>query len=142
MSAQLGPGTPGEMRQEVIDFCSHWPPILQAQHEGTLDLASLSLHDQEFLRTFNVPVMLGWGRAMLDWPVVEPADFRCPTLWLVGSEDRGAMASFREFEASLKGTLVQPRILEELSHEQVFDEIDQVLPIMLEFTQAQTARGR
>ena len=136
MSSQLGPGAPGEMRQEVIDFCAHWPPILRAQRDGTLDLASLSPHDQELLHSFNVAVMRGWGQAMLDWPAVEPADFRCPTLWLIGSEDRGAMDSFKEFEASLEGSMVQVKILEGLNHEQVFDEIDKVLPTLLAFTQA------
>jgi pimeloyl-ACP methyl ester carboxylesterase len=136
ISTLLGPGATVEVRQEVLDFCAFWPPILQAQQDGILDLTSLSAYDQDFLQTFNVPAMLGWGRAMLDWPSFEPKDFRCPTLWLIGSEDRRAVASFREYEASLEGTLVQARLLEGLGHEQVFDEIDQVLPILLEFTRA------
>ena len=140
MSTLLGPGASGDLRQEVLDFCAHWPPILEGQRSGTLDLASLSRHDQEFLHAFNVPAMLGWGRAMLDWPSVEPADFRCPALWLVGSEDRRTMQSFKEFEASLAGSRVEVRILEGLNHGQVFDEIDQVFPVTLAFTQAQLER--
>lgn len=80
--------------------------------------------------------MLGWVRAMLDWPTVEPADFRCPILWLVGSEDRHAMASIEEYEESLQGSRVQVHIVEGLDHEQVFTEIDRVFPIMLAFTQS------
>lgn len=133
MSAQLGLGAPGKMRQEVIDFCTHWPPILQAQRDGTLDLASLHLHDQEFMRTFNVPVMLAWGRAMLDWPAIVPADFLCPALWLIGSQDLQAMASLKQYQSALKGSFVQAQILEGLNHEQVFDEIDAVFPILLAF---------
>lgn len=136
MSAHLGPGAPGKMRQEVIDFCAHWPPILQAQSAGALDIASLPLQDQEFMRTFNVPVMLAWGRAMLDWPAVEPANFLCPALWLVGSKDRPAMDNLKEHEASLAGTRVQAQVLKGLSHEQVFDEIDRVFPTLLAFTQS------
>jgi pimeloyl-ACP methyl ester carboxylesterase len=132
----LGLGVSGERRQEAIDFCAHWPPIVQAQREGTLDLESLSRDDQDFLRHFNVPVMLGWVRAMLDWPVIEPAEFLCPTLWLVGSEDQHAIASLKEYEKSLKGTRVQVHIVEGLDHEQVFSEVDRVLPIMLAFTQS------
>ena len=107
-----------------------------SQREGTLDLESLSRDDQDFLRHFNVPVMLGWVRAMLDWPVIEPAEFLCPTLWLVGSEDQHAIASLKEYEKSLKGTRVQVHIVEGLDHEQVFSEVDRVLPIMLAFTQS------
>ena len=86
------------------------------------------------LRRLNVPVMLGWVRAMLDWPAVEPADFRCPVLWLVGSKDRHAMASLKEYEDSLKESRIQAHILECLDHEQVFEDIDRVFPPMLAFT--------
>jgi pimeloyl-ACP methyl ester carboxylesterase len=136
MGTPLGLGVSGERRQEAIDFCAHWLPIVQAQREGTLVLESLSQEDQDFLRHFNVPVMLGWVRAMLDWSAIEPADFRCPTLWLVGSEDRHAMASFKEYEESLKGSRIQVHIVEGLDHEQVFSEIDRVFPTMLAFTQS------
>ncbi len=131
----MGLGVSGQRRQEAIDFCAHWPPIVQAQREGTLDLDALSQDDQAFLRHFNVPVMLGWVRAMLDWPAVEPADFRCPTLWLIGSEDPHAMASLREYQASLLRSRVHVHLVDGLDHSQVFDEIDTVFPTLLAFTQ-------
>jgi len=136
MGTPLGQGVSGELRQDAIDFRAHWPPIVQAQRDGTLDLDSLSQDDQDFLRHFNVPVMLAWVRAMLDWPAIEPADFRCPTLWLVGSEDRHAMASIKEYEESLKGSRIHVHIVEGLDHEQVFTEIDRVFPTMLAFTKS------
>jgi pimeloyl-ACP methyl ester carboxylesterase len=133
MGTPLGLGVSGELRQDAKAFCAHWPPIVQAQRDGTLDLDSLSQDDQDFLRHFNVPVILAWVRAMLDWPAIEPADFRCPTLWLVGSEDRHAMASIKEYEESLKGSRVQVHSVEGLDHDQVFAEIDRVFPTMLAF---------
>jgi pimeloyl-ACP methyl ester carboxylesterase len=136
MGTPLGLGVSGQRRQEAIDFCAHWPPIVQAQRDGTLDLDALTPDDQEFLRHFNVPVMLGWVRAMLDWPAVEPADFRCPTLWLIGSEDPHAMASLKEYEGSLQGSRVQVHVVEGLDHNQAFDEIDRVFPALLAFTQS------
>ena len=132
----LGPGVSGERRQQALDFCAHWPPILQAQRDGKLDLDALSPDDRDFLRHFNVPAMLAWVRAMLDWPAVEPADFRCPTLWLVGSEDRHAMASLQQYEGSLQGSRVQVQVFRGLDHEQAFDEIDRVFPTMLAFTRS------
>ena len=80
--------------------------------------------------------MMAWGRAMIDWPAIEPADFLCPTLWLVGSEDRWAMVGVRKYEQSLKASRVQLHIVEGLNHGQVFDEIDRVFPAMLAFTQS------
>ncbi len=134
MGTPLGPGVSGQRRQQALDFCAHWPPIVQAQRAGTL--YTLSPDDREFLRHFNVPAMLGWVRAMLDWPAVEPADFRRPTLWLVGSEDRHAMDSRERYAAALAGSRVQVHVLEGLDHNQAFDEIDRALPAMLAFTKS------
>ena len=99
-----------------------------------MDLDALSQKDRDLLEHFNVPVMLGWVRAMLDWPAIEPADFRCNTLWLVGSEDQHGMASVKEYQSSLEGSNVQVHIVDGLDHNQVFYEIDLVLPTMLKFT--------
>ena len=136
MGTPLGQGTSNEFRQFFEDFCAHWPPIIQAQAEGTLDLDSLSQDDRELLERSNVPAMMAWGRAMLNWPAVQPADFRCPVLWLVGSEDRFAMITVREYEPALPGSSVQLHIVDGLNHGQVFDEINTVFPTLLAFTQA------
>ena len=134
MGTPLGLGVSGESRQQAEDFCALWSPIVAAQHNGELDLASLSQEDLDFVQGQNVPVMLAWVGAMLDWPAVEPADFRSPTLWLIGAEDPYAMASFKEYEEALKESRVQVHILEGSDHNQVFDEIDRAFPIMLAFT--------
>lgn len=136
MGATLGIGLSDEFRREFAGFCQHWPPILQAQHEGTLDLDLLTPDDREFLQRFNVAAMMAWGRAMLDWPAVEPSDLRCATLWLVGSEDRMALISARAYEPLLPGSKVRLHIIEGLDHGQTFDDIDRVFATMLTFTQA------
>ena len=136
MGTPLGPFISNEFRQHMADFCAHWPPILQAQSDGILDLDSLSQDDRELLKHNNVPAMMAWGQAMLDWPTVEPDDFHCPVLWLVGSKDRVAMITVREYEQSLKASKVQLHIVEGLNHGQVFDEIDKVFATMLAFTQS------
>jgi surfactin synthase thioesterase subunit len=109
---------------------------VNALNNGTLDFASLSEADQEQLRLFNVPVVLAWVKAMLDWATVEPADFRCPTLWLIGSEDKHAMITYIEYEEALKKSKVQVHFVEGLDHNQVFDEVDRVLPVMVDFTKS------
>ena len=136
MGTPLGPGVAGKPRQDTIDFCAHWQPIIQAQRECRLDVNLLPAHDQEMLQNLNIPAMLGWVPAMLEWPSVEPADFLCPTLWLVGSEDQIAIKSVREYKISLKGSLVQVQVIEGLNHEQVFNQINIVFPAMLAFTKA------
>jgi pimeloyl-ACP methyl ester carboxylesterase len=136
MGTPLGPGVSGERRQQALDFLAHWPPIVQAQQAGTLDPSTLSESDRDLLRRLRVPSMLGWVRAMLDWPAVEPAHFCCPTLWLIGSEDPHAMDSLRQYRQALRGSKVQVHLADGLDHDQVFDEIDEVFPTMLAFTQA------
>ncbi len=136
MGTPLGSFISSEFRHYLSDFYAHWAPILQAQRDGTLALDSLSQDDREQLECSNVPAMMAWGQAMLDWPAVEPADFRCPVLWLVGSEDRVAMTTVREFEQSLPRSSVQLHLVGGLNHGQVFDEIDSVFATMLAFTRS------
>ena len=131
----LGLGVSGEQRQAAVDFCAHWSPIIQAQQQGRLDLASLSPVDQETLHSLKVPAMLGWVRAMLDWPEVAPPDFRCPTLYLVGSEDQPAVQSLAEYKATIPGSLLQVQVVEGLDHDQLFDDIARVFPLLSAFTQ-------
>lgn len=131
-----GPGVSGGRRQQALAFCAHWPPILQAQPAGTLDLDTLSASDRDVLNRLHVPSMLGWVQAMLDWPAVTPGDFCCPTLWLVGTEDRHAMDSVREYQAALQRSTVRVHVADGLDHDRAFDEIDQVFPTMLAFTQS------
>jgi pimeloyl-ACP methyl ester carboxylesterase len=136
MGTPMGMGVSGERRQQAEDFCALWSPIVTAQRNGEMDVSSLSQDDLDFVQNQNVPVMLGWVRAMLDWPLIEPGDFRCPTLWLIGSEDPYAMVTYKEYKEALKGSRVQFQIIEGLDHDQAFDEIDRVFSIMLDFTKS------
>lgn len=133
LGTPLGPGVAGEPRQAAIDFCARWLPILQALQEGRLDLAALPQAEREMLGGLHIPAMTGWVRAMLDWPVVAPPDFRCPTLYLLGSEDRYAMQSLAEYDASIPGSLLQVQVVEGLDHDQIFETIDRVFPILSAF---------
>ena len=135
LSAQFGLGVVGDLRREAIEFVTHWPPILQAQQDGLLDVATLSPDDQAMLRDFDVPVILAWVRAMLDWPAVEPVDLRCPTLWLLGSADDEAMHNMATYIDTLPGSLVKLRVLEGLDHNEVFTAMDRVLPLVLAFAE-------
>jgi hypothetical protein len=47
----------------------------------------------------------------------------------------GAMASLSEYQESLPNS-VQVYVVEGLTHEQEFTEIDKVLPVLLDFTHA------
>jgi len=123
-----------ELRQYMTDFCTHWTPILQA--DRVLEPSSLSKDDREFMENNNVSAMMAWGQAMLHWTAVEPSNFHCPVLWLVGSEDQVAMTTVREYKQFLPTTKVKLHIIDGLDHGQVFGEIDRVFATMLAFTQS------
>ena len=82
MGIPFGLGALGDFRRFIEEFRDHWQPILQAQSEETLDIASLSTEDREKLQKSNIALELAWLTAMLDWRAIEPADLGCQTLWL------------------------------------------------------------
>lgn len=133
MGIPFGPGASEEFRTYIEDFENHWRPILQAQKDNTLDWDMLSAEDQVALKEQNPSITLAWLNAILEWTTVLPSDLHSPALWLIGSENKGAMASLSEYQESLPNT-VQVRVIEGLTHEQEFTEIDKVLPALLEFT--------
>ena len=135
MDIPFGPGASHEFRTYIAELEDHWRPILQAQKDNTLDWGELSKEDQVILKEDSPSSTLAWLNAILEWTTIEPGDLRSPTLWLIGSENTGAMASLSEYQESLPNS-VQVHVIEGLNHEQIFTEIDKVLPVMLEFTHA------
>lgn len=133
MGIPFGLGAQGDFRRSIEEFRDHWSPILEAKRNGTLDVTSLATEDQRSLNETNIAVDVAWLSAMLDWGAIEPADLRCPTLWLVGSKNESTMASVREYEEKLKDSKVRVAVLDGLTHFEEFAKIDQSLPLMLAF---------
>ena len=137
MGIPFGLGAPGNLRRFIEVFRHHWSPVLDAKKSGTVDMASLSSEDQERLQNGDVAVEMAWLSAMLDWRAIEPADIRCQTLWLLGSLNEPAMASFREYKEQLPISKVRVEVIEGLNHREEFTNIDRSLPVILAFTQGE-----
>ncbi len=136
----LGPGVSGEYLQLAVDFHARWAPVVRSQ-AGGFDPRRLSAEDQADIRNLSfpgerIPQILALSNAMICWPVVGPADFFCPTLWIIGSENQAARDSFKACEESLRDSNVCALIFDGFTHEQEFEEVDQVLPPMLAFIKA------
>lgn len=134
---RLGMGVSGEFHQFVFDFCDRWKPVMDAAGEN-FDPKLLSAKDQNDIRQLSFPVellpcILAWSNAMLDWGMVTPTNLLCPTLWLIGSENEDALKSYKEHKTEIPGSKVQVHLLQGLNHEQEFNNIEQVLPIILDF---------
>lgn len=134
MGIAFGLGASGDFRTRVEQLRAYWTPIVHAHQHGTLDLASLSEADRAEYQQNTIPRTVAWLGAMLDWPAVEPHDLRCPTLWLVGSNNAPALASVQVYQNVLPSSHVQVQVVEGLTHRQELTEIDTVLPIMWAFT--------
>ena len=136
MGIPFGPGASDEFRAYIENMEDQWRPILRAQEDNTLDWDTLSNEEQVVLKEDNPSLFLAWLTAILEWTAVTPSDLHSPTLWLIGSENEiGALASLSKYQESLPKS-VQAHVIEGLTHEQEFTEIDKVLPVMLEFTHA------
>lgn len=133
MATRLGQGTAPELRQQVLDFTEHWQPLLRALDSGKIDVKDLEPDDRESLEFLNVPVVMAWGQAMLEWDRVEPEDFLCPTLWLVGDQDQAPLESYQAYQEDLPGTKVQARLLSGLDHPGTLTEINLTLPLIRDF---------
>ncbi|MCP4357688.1 MAG: alpha/beta hydrolase [Chloroflexi bacterium] len=131
----MGLAAGGTFRDFILDFSAHWQPIIQALQNGAKEVVSLSEEDQAEWQEIDVPLLLAWLTAMLDWGSIEPTDLPCPTLWLSGSENEGTIASIQAYQAQLKTSRVQVQTIKGLNHAQEFSEVDKVFLAMLAFTQ-------
>ena len=88
----------------------------------------------------KMPNAPAWVTAMLSYPAVEPADMRSPTLWLVGSNNEGAMDSVKQYRDKLRGTRVTLAVIDGLNHPQELELIDRVFAREVEFTRSYARR--
>ena len=71
--------------------------------------------------------------ALVDYPALEPAEIKVPTLWLVGGTDTTAMENVKVYEGKLAGTNVTLKVLGSASYSDCFLKIDDVLPVVEPF---------
>jgi pimeloyl-ACP methyl ester carboxylesterase len=126
MGATLGPTITGVVKDAIVAMRAKWQPLLEAKRAGTLDLNALSPGDRAALEGGTPISALSLG-ALVDYPPLEPADLKAPTLWLVGSEDSSAMENVKAYEGKLTGTAVTLKILNSMSYSDCFIKIDQSL---------------
>jgi hypothetical protein len=75
--------------------------------------------------------------AMVNYPPLEPAEIKVPTMWAVGSDD-SAVENLKEFEPKLKGTQVTGRILSSANYSDSFLKVDQIMEELGAFLQKMT----
>lgn len=131
----FGAAASGAFRERIEQMHARWDPIAAALAAGSRALTTLSDEQQAAFVRQRIPVTLAWTKALLAWPALEPAEIRCPTLWLVGAENEAALASVEHTRHVLATTAVRAQVVPGLTHTQELTEIDTVLPMMLAFSQ-------
>jgi pimeloyl-ACP methyl ester carboxylesterase len=80
--------------------------------------------------------MVGWlacFQAMRGWPRVDPSDVRCPAMLVVGTKNKNVMRWVDTHGAELVQAGVELQIIEGLTHNQEFTEIDRVFQVISQF---------
>lgn len=131
----FGSATPGTWGRSIRETVEKWAPILSAQREGTLDLATLSKEDQENLAEVHLSRWIAVFQGMVSWPDVAPADLLCPTLLLVGSDSEAYQTFISDEMEGIKAAGVQVQVFDGLTHMDEFSAIDLVLPVAQSFLQ-------
>jgi pimeloyl-ACP methyl ester carboxylesterase len=72
-------------------------------------------------------------QAMRSWPVIEPADVRCPAMVLAGTKNHSAVRWIESNREALEGAGVMVEVVPGLDHPAEFTRIEEVLPPVRQF---------
>lgn len=136
VSADFGAPLSGVVKDAVTGMRAKWLPMVQAQTAGTLDLNAMSASDRTAWDNGVAVSAMALG-AMLDYPPLEPADIKVPTLWLIGAADTSAMENVKAYEGKLAGTKVTLKTISGATYTDTFGKSDLTLNDAIAFFKAQ-----
>lgn len=136
VASEFGPALSGVVKDAVTGMRAKWLPYVQQQKAGTLKLDAMSLSDRTAWDNGIAASAMALG-AMLDFPPLEPADIKAPTLWLVGAADTSAMENAKAYEGKLAGTKVTLKTLSGASYTDSFGKSEVPLAEALPFLTSQ-----
>jgi pimeloyl-ACP methyl ester carboxylesterase len=126
VGADMGPTISGPVKEAVVAMRAKWQPLLDQQKAGTFDVRKLSIGDRDAWEHGVALSAVALG-ALADYPPLQPADIKVPTLWLIGAADASGIENVKQFEGKLAGTRVTFKPLSGLSYSDSFARIDPVL---------------
>jgi pimeloyl-ACP methyl ester carboxylesterase len=130
----FGPATTGLYKEAITGFRARWQPIIAAHDAGTLNRSTISPGDYEALTKGGIKLAFAWQGALLEYPPVEPAELKIPTLWLVATGDTEAMASVKTYEPKLAGSKVTLATIDGPTHSETLQRIDLTFDKLVDFT--------
>ena len=124
----FGPAVQEEFDRYIDQFIKKYGPLAQAYEDGTLNETK-----RRSAIKGRIPVWVACFQAMRRWPSIEAADLNCATLLLSGTKNRSVVAWLKENEGCLEAAGVQVEIVEGLTHQQEFSQIERVYPVVRGF---------
>jgi pimeloyl-ACP methyl ester carboxylesterase len=122
----MGPTLTGPVKDAIEAMKAKWQPLLDQQKAGTLDLKALTYGDRDAWNNGVAISAVALG-ALAEYPPLEPAEIKVPTLWLVGAADAAAMENVKQYEGKLAETKVTFKPLSGLSYSDSFSKPEPVL---------------
>jgi len=132
VSANFGPPLEGVVRDAVAGMRAKWLPLVQQQMAGTLKVDTLTNSDRTAWDAGVAVSALALG-ALMDYPPLEPAEIKAPTLWVMGAADTSAMENVKAYEGKLAGTTVTLKLLSGASYTDSFGKSELSLAVALPF---------
>lgn len=124
----FGLAVDNESEQHITDFVKKWQPVVDAYKEG-----SLTEEGRQAALQGRIPVWLACLQAMRQWPRIEPGEIHCPALLLVGAENKSTLRWVKSNQEVLDNAHIQIEIVAGIDHNQEFNEIERVFPVISQF---------
>ena len=134
LGVPFGAPATGAFRDAINGFRARWQPIITAHDAGKLDRATITPGDYEALTRGGIKLAVAWQSALVEYPPLEPADVKVPTLWAVATGDTEAMAGVKAHDGKLAGTKVTLMLIDGPSHSETLRRLDLWLDKAVEFT--------
>lgn len=104
--------------------------IAKAKREGRLDELGLDDGRRRFAETMDLDRFWARRYALEQWPGVEPADLRCPTLIYTGTNDHRVVPALRQQQSAIDAAGQRLYIFDRLDHRQLASELTTVAPVV------------
>ena len=126
VAADMGPTLSGPVKEAILGMRAKWRPLLDQQKAGTLNLQTMSPGDRDAWNSGVARQAVALG-ALVDYPPLEPAEIKVPTLWLIGAADVSGLENAKKYEGKLAGTNVTLKHVSGLSYSDSFARIEPIL---------------
>jgi pimeloyl-ACP methyl ester carboxylesterase len=117
-----------EFDRYIDEFIEKYGSLATEYNEGTM-----SEKKRKSAIKGRIPVWVACFQAMRGWPRIEVDAMNCTTLLLAGTKNGSVMEWVNRNDGSLEEAKVQVEIIEGLTHQQEFSQIDQVYPVVRAF---------